>query len=356
MPPQVEEKSMVPTVLVGVGGTGTEVLSRVRRLVEETYGSLKNFPIVSFLVIDTDKGYKISNPETSGSEFKDNEKYWARVSGKQVRDMVSDMENYPWIDRWFPRELERNITSLEAGAGQIRACGRFAFFCNYHELQKKFQAASNRVKGKENYMLDRYGIKVNSGSLNVFVTGSLSGGTGSGMLIDIGYCIRNWVRGEASPLVTEIVPMPQAFAGISVGDRVLANGYAGMMELSYYSDYRTEYVAQYSNGLADEVRSNLPPFDFTYLVGTKNDESDFQLDQLREMIAQNMFLDLTSDFAPHKRSIRDNIKSAWAAADPGGRSYPKNFMSFGLATIEIPIAQIRLLYLTVWPRTWCIGG
>ncbi|MGK7902740.1 MAG: tubulin-like doman-containing protein [Hormoscilla sp.] len=341
MPPQVEEKTMVPTILVGIGGTGTEVLSRVRRLVEETYGSLKNFPIVSFLVIDTDKGYKITNPEASGSEFKDNEKYWARVSGKEVREMVSNMENYPWIDNWFPRELERNITSLEAGAGQIRACGRFAFFCNYHELQKKFQAASNRVKGRENYLLDRYGIKVNSGSLNVFVTGSLSGGTGSGMLIDIGYCIRNWVRGEASPLVTAIVPMPQAFAGISVGDRVLANGYAAMMELSYYSDYRTEYVAQYSNGLADEVRSNLPPFDFTYLVGTKNDESDFQLDQLREMIAQNMFLDLTSDFAPHKRSIRDNIKSAWAAADPGGRGYPKNFMSFGLATIEIPIAQIR---------------
>jgi hypothetical protein len=36
----VEEKTMVPTVIVGVGGTGVEVLSRVRRLVEESYGSL----------------------------------------------------------------------------------------------------------------------------------------------------------------------------------------------------------------------------------------------------------------------------------------------------------------------------
>ena len=52
MPP-VEEKSMVPTVLVGVGGTGHEVLSRVRRLIEDTYGSLDNFPIISFLIIDT---------------------------------------------------------------------------------------------------------------------------------------------------------------------------------------------------------------------------------------------------------------------------------------------------------------
>jgi hypothetical protein len=135
--------------------------------------------------------------------------------------------------------------------------------------------------------------------------------------------------------------MPNAFATINVGDRVLANGYAALMELSYFSDHRTEYVAQYSAALLDEVRSKLPPFDFTYLVGTKNGESEFNLDQIREMIAQNIFLDLTSDFAPHKRSIRDNIKGAWAQADPGGRGYPKNFMSFGLSAIEIPLAQIR---------------
>ena len=337
----VEEKSMVPTVLVGVGGTGAEILSRIRRLVEETYGSLNGFPILSFLVVDTDKDYKISNPEAGGSKFKDHEKHWASVSGKQVSDMVSDMEQYPWIDRWFPRELERNITSLETGAGQIRACGRFALFCNYHDIRDKFLDAVNRVKGRENFMLDRYGIKVSTNAINVFVTGSLSGGTGSGMLIDMGYCIRKWLEGEGSPLVTAIVPMPQAFAGIKVGDRVLANGYAAMMELSYFSDYRTEYNSQFSKNLADEVRSNRPPFDFTYLVGTKNGESDFKLEEMREMIAQNIFLDLTSDFSPHKRSIRDNIKSAWAQADPGGRGYPKNFMSFGLSTIEIPIFQIR---------------
>jgi len=337
----VEEKSMVPTILIGIGGTGAEIVSRVRRLVAETYGNLTNFPILSFLVIDTDKDYKINNPDAAGSPLKDNEKHWASVSGKQVRDMVSNMENYPWINRWFPRELERNITSLEAGAGQIRACGRFALWCNYHEIRDKFLAACQRVKGRENFMLDRYGIKVSTNAINVFITGSLSGGTGSGMLIDMGYSIRKWLEGEGSPLITAIVPMPNAFVGISVGDRVLANGYAALMELSYFSDYRTEYVAQFSNSLTDEVRSKRPPFDFTYLVGTKNGESDFKLDQLREMIAQNIFLDLTSDFAPHKRSIRDNIKGAWAQADPGGRGYPKNFMSFGLSTIEIPIAQIR---------------
>ncbi|WP_035139371.1 tubulin-like doman-containing protein [Fischerella sp. PCC 9605] len=337
----LEEKSMVPTVFVGVGGTGVEVLSRVRRLVEETYGSLKNFPIISFVSIDTDKDYKVSNPEAAGSPLQDHEKHWASVSGREVQDILSNMENYPWIESWFPRELERNIGALEAGAGQIRACGRFAFFYNYHKIKARFHEACDRVKGHDHIMLDKYGIRVQSSGLNVFVAASISGGTGSGMLIDLGYCIRNWLKGQGSPLITAIVPMPNAFANINVGDRVLANGYAALMELSYFSDHRTEYVTQFSSGLVDEVKSKLPPFDFTYLVGTKNGESEFNIEQLREMIAQNIFLDLTSDFAPHKRSIRDNIKGSWAQADPGGRGYPKNFMSFGLATIEIPIAQIR---------------
>lgn len=341
MPPQVEEKTMIPTVIVGVGGTGAEVIARVRRLVEETYSSLDSFPILGFLLVDTDKGYQITNPEAGGSPLKDNEKYWAKVSGKEVQEMVRNMENYPWINRWFPNELEKNIGALEAGAGQIRACGRFALFCNYKEIESKFLSIVSSLKGKENLMLDRYNIKVSTNAINVFVTGSLSGGTGSGMLIDMGYCVRKWLEGEGSSLVTAIVPMPQAFSGISVGSRVLANGYAAMMELSYFSDDRTEYINRFSSSAIDEIRNDSPPFDFTYLVGTKNGENDFKLEQIREMIAQNIFLDLTSDFAPHKRSIRDNIKSSWAEKDPGGKGYSKQFMSFGLSAIEIPMSHIR---------------
>ncbi len=337
----VDEKSMVPTILIGVGGTGNEVLARVRRLVEETYGSLKNFPIISFLVIDTDKEYKLNNPGAGGTPFKDNEKYFAKVSGNEVENIMSNMDNFPWIADWFPNELERNMTALEAGAGQIRACGRFAFFCNYHKIKQAFNSACDRVKGHDNWMLDKYNVKVNSNAVNVFITGSISGGTGSGMIIDIGYAVRKWLQGQASATTTAIVPMPNAFQGINVGDRVVANGYAALMELSYFSDYRTEYAVQYSAGLIDEIRDKRPAFDFTYLVGIKNGEAEFPLDQIREMIGQNIFLDLTSDFAPHKRSIRDNIKGSWAQADPGGRGYSKQFMSFGLSAIEIPIAQIR---------------
>ncbi|QOV21834.1 tubulin-like doman-containing protein [Anabaenopsis elenkinii] len=341
--PDIQEKTMVPTVLLGIGGTGYEVLSRIRRLVEQTYGRVGEFPIISFLVVDTDSDYKIDDPLAAGSPFENNEKYWSRVTGDQVTDMVRNMSNFPWIDNWFPDELERNIGALEAGAGQIRACGRFAFFCNYKNIRQKFNDACKRVKAKEDFMSRRYGVNLLNSKINVFIVGSISGGTGSGMLIDMGYCVRHWLKeqGEASPSINMIVPMPTVFAGINAGERISANGYAALMELNYFSDYRTEYSERFSDSLEDKVTNKSAPADFIYLVGHKNGKTEFTLGQIREMIAQNIFLDLTSDFSPYKRSIRDNIKTAWATQDPGGRGYPKNFLSFGLSTIEIPIDQIR---------------
>lgn len=344
MPVVVEEKTIVSTVLVGVGGTGHEVLARVRRLIEETYGSLSNFPVISFLKIDTDKGHKLENPDAAGSPFKVDEIHEATVSGTEAQNIVSNMKNYPYINKWFPTELEKNLSALEAGAGQIRACGRFAFFCNYNGIKEKFNNSCAKVSSESarTFMLDKYGVNVSGTALNVIIVGSLSGGTGSGMIIDIGYCIRRWLalRGQQTPMTTAIIPMPTNFGKVQVGDRVLANGYAALIELSYFSDNRTEYRENFSASGLDEVRSQLAPFDFTYLVGNSSGDGSFELPEIREIIAQNIFLDLTSDFGPHKRSIRDNIKGAWMTPDPGGRGYPKNFMSLGISMFEIPINLI----------------
>ena len=43
---------ITPTVVIGLGGTGKEILIKVRRMITESYGSLDSLPIVSFLHID----------------------------------------------------------------------------------------------------------------------------------------------------------------------------------------------------------------------------------------------------------------------------------------------------------------
>ncbi len=42
------------TVCIGIGGTGRDVLMRMRRLLVDRYGDLNKLPVVSFVHIDTD--------------------------------------------------------------------------------------------------------------------------------------------------------------------------------------------------------------------------------------------------------------------------------------------------------------
>jgi hypothetical protein len=43
------------TICIGLGGTGRDVLMRIRRLIVDRYKDLNNLPVVSFVHIDTDK-------------------------------------------------------------------------------------------------------------------------------------------------------------------------------------------------------------------------------------------------------------------------------------------------------------
>lgn len=43
-----------PSVVVGVGGVGKEILMRLRRMIVESHGKLSNLPVVQFLHMDTD--------------------------------------------------------------------------------------------------------------------------------------------------------------------------------------------------------------------------------------------------------------------------------------------------------------
>jgi hypothetical protein len=51
---ELKTQELMPTILIGLGGTGKEVLLRLRRQFVEKYGSLNDFPIISYLYIDTD--------------------------------------------------------------------------------------------------------------------------------------------------------------------------------------------------------------------------------------------------------------------------------------------------------------
>lgn len=347
---QEELRTIVPTLIIGVGGTGLEVIARLRRLVTESYGSLDKLPIIGFLHIDTDESYTISNPVMAGPPLEASEKYWSRVRLEDAERITNSPNDYSWFHGWLPPELisKPELLASEEGAGQIRTCGRFSFFFNRDKILKKCAEARRRIQNHEQTMIENYNLTVRP-KLNIFVIGSISGGTGSGMLIDLGYSLREWFKGENGLETTAIIPSPDAFSGI-VSGRIKENSYAALMEFNYYSDTNTTYSVLYGPTENSRLEDRRPPYDYTYIVGTNNELVTLNADTVFEMMAQNIYLDLVSDYSPYKRSIRDNTKRLIGGgndqpinkkAEPFGRSYSRKFMSFGIASIEIPIHQIR---------------
>ena len=176
--------------------------------------------------------------------------------------------------------------------------------------------------------------------VNIFIVCSLSGGTGSGLVLDMAYNLRDWIPPSDLPQSSAYLVLPGAFSGL--GDRVVANAYAALMELNHYSRSTTRFEYQYSANPSDRISSQSSqdvPFNFCYLVGNSNDKVTFpSISSVLEMVAQNIFLDFNSGFSQYKKLVRDNIRKHWASPDPLG--YPQNFISFGLSGIHFPVERV----------------
>ncbi len=330
---------MTPTIIVGLGGTGKEVLLKIRRMIIETYGTLDNLPIVSFLHIDTEQNAKATEPQVVLKQdiaLSPVEQVWAKV--ENAKPILNNLSSYNYLAEWFPPQL-KGTDSILAGAGQVRALGKFAFTANYPQIKAAFQYAKQKIVGHEKFMLDRWQVELDKG-INIFVVCSFSGGTGSGMFLDLAYNLRDWIPASEIPQSSAYLVLPGAFSGL--GDRVIANAYSALMELNHYSRNDTRFEAQYSINGSDRISSNSGqdvPFNFCYLVGNSNDKVTLPtVGAILEMVAQNVFLDFSSGFSQYKKLVRDNIRKHWSAPDPLG--FPQNYLTFGLSSVQFPVDRV----------------
>jgi hypothetical protein len=339
IPFQKPDPDVIPTLIIGLGGTGMEVLMQVRQKVQESYGTLEGLPF-GFLAIDTQPDVAsgaIVPPLAIG------EKYWARVTFEEAHKIIRFPEQYPWVHQWLPHELlnKPELLTSEEGTGQVRACGRLAFFLNQIAIFEKCKAIRATMRKYESWVDEDLDILPR---LNIFVITSLYGGTGSGMLIDLGYCLRRWFGTDHTLATHSLMVTPDAFSGTHMGLRMRENSYAALMEYNYFSDASTRYRLRYSDLPSSRIEDNQPPYDFSYLVGNSSYGASLKLSMIQEMMAQQITLELLPSYAPHKRSLRYSIHQQLHPdrdAPPQGRSYPRNFLSFGVSTLEVPIHPIR---------------
>ncbi len=351
---ELKTQEFMPTILIGLGGTGKEVLLRIRRQFVEKYGSLNDFPITSYLYIDTDN----APAEESGTarerdylineiDFKPSEKVFNPVNPSDYIHRINDV---PHIKKWLSTTGEiGKLGTMNTGAGQIRPAARLAFFHNYDEIVYKLASAKSMITDSRsiNTVKDKHNIKsVNTEKINVYVITSVSGGTGSGMFIDIGFLIRHLFRNQA--ISSSYIILPKIYQGYGK-ERVFANGYSALMELEYYN-LKNPFSVSWKKSEHNKFQPGV--YDDVYLIDGENCKnlslSEMSNRDIYKMIADTIFQDFSnSDFANYKRGVRVNLVQYKQRLYPDDNTVTENtfsrkYSTLGQATISIPVDRIIL--------------
>jgi len=268
-----------PILVVGLGGTGTDALLRLKYQINRRF-KLPDNPITK------QKKSKPDNIEYLSFETNEHDKKRYKgisldhhtetvlLSNAGIGSILNNRSTLPdYIKDWLSPEL--TITDGTKGASGNRQAGRLLLF---EKINTAIDAIDNKIRSlrgdQENKLL-------------VFLLSGLSGGTGGGMFMDIAYIIRGLMERDYGAkgvdkveimgyLFTPDVHMAGNSLNIHTEEYIQRNGYAALKELDYWMNLeeRGERFCQ-KYGTRLDVNSALAPFNLCHLVSASNIDGMF---------------------------------------------------------------------------------
>ena len=322
-----------PTVYVGLGTTGTEIINHLRALNHKEYGKA-GLPIFRYISIETDAGNNGQLPDidndnrvhfghdgdvpknlASGSSppfYELNQVVHTTISDPEpIRARIDNPDSSVFkkdLAGWLSEKIldSEAVRRGGAGAGNLRMAGRLSLWENWNKgssVKPTLFTAYGSVQHPDHrneatsFLKGHFGcdIEVDSKYRNIFIVGTLCGGTCSGMLLDIAYYFRS--IGDEDTKIYGIFTMFNE--GLALGgdsDILLANCYAGLVELDFYKRPETEYRLTLPDGY--EIHERGAPFNVATFVSATNMQrwscvnprGIFETDQLNQMVARDLFV------------------------------------------------------------------
>jgi hypothetical protein len=356
-----------PTLFIGAGGTGMEVMMRIRRRILSAVWnrqhptrveSIGDFPVARFLHFDLDNQAIIDEGKSQRTDpwfelvkLSEEERLVEPLDLPQYHESDDSLARFPMIENWMPlrpKKLRSLGIDPSKGAGQIRALARLYLFDKYPKLRGRIKGALNFLSSnagnerKENYQ--RLGLQVDTSKFRIVVIASNAGGTGAGSAIDLGWIAKAIARQEVSDSQVDLVMfLPSGYAKANK-ERTEANAYATLMELETTMrdmNARVQWMDP------DSVVGRGAPFDDVYFVDTANlaNKATQDVKDVYQMVADTLFEDFASaDFANRKRSVAVNQQQhklgPYNPRVPEQRfgdmrlSYSKVYSAFGQAVLD----------------------
>lgn len=326
---------MTQTVLIGLGGTGSRVVNNVAKTLRKNNVAI-NDGVVTCAVMDTNQADNVlvgksgtMIPVIPTCDDKTIDEYLNLYANKRAGG-------------WCPYSRAFGAESMIDGASEIRVKSRLAFMDTMEsgrifELQNAIEKVFHNKPGTPE-------------KIRVMLVTSLSGGTGSGMFLQVALWLRKFFE-ERNCMATirGIFLLPDIFVrsvpNIRENGRKklyhYANAYAAIRELNAINKViKGNYVPDQPiiiDGLFDSRKPNKKPvFDNAFFIDDV-DASGAAFNSIgayEEMVAQIVYMQLYAPMHSELSSVEDNLFRAF-------ESNPEPvFGSCGTAKAEYPVEDV----------------
>lgn len=316
-----------PRIYIGAGGSGRRMVALIKRAVESDPNlTPEERQAFQFLAVDADEYQNDCKPLDPDTEY-------VHVAGfrptlaRQADYMAEPVKDW-WYDSYTPPYIQQ-------GAGAVRLIGRLCYFYHYPRIRDAFQQALQRATGYA------AGKRV-AGEVAVYIIGSLAGGTGSSMLLDLAFMARQTasyrqIYVNAAILLPDVFTVTQVLTQQKFKDRWMANGYAALKELVWFNERPQEFKPFYRAATGREEPVDHPRmFDQMFFIEPVlgNTSTVASGENIFQLAAQSLYLFSASAHGSGAGSVLVNTDGV-------------HYASLGMQSIEFPQE-----YVNRYARHW----
>ena len=327
-----------PTLIVGVGGAGANIVGRVMDLVGDDRRAN-----VAFVVFDTD-----ANDLRLLKEKHPSLQIIQTSPQMTVEECVA---SYDGMEEWFPSHPVLNPKDLTQGAGQVRAISRLSF---------ETVLVDGKIEPLHEAIRSLHGISGDdmAQAVRVVICGTIAGGTGSGLILPLGLYLRNYFKTEYhknSVIIRGQFILPDVLTSTVIRNderqrRFLeANAYATIREIDAFMRKGDGFNIDddYDAVTADipipgtnrrETYPPLLPYDFIFMTDAQNFDGKTLDDKetYYDYIALCIYAQSLTPVGSRSNSAEDNLIRETIRSN--GRS---RYCGSGVSKIVYPFEDVR---------------
>lgn len=353
----IDPNTVNRTILIGLGGTGVRTVDYVKGQVMAKLKPMWN-QYIAFLGLDTDWN------EFDHSKFlSDAEKEMITTANVGARGVNPDSRAIAQ-KRLVP--AEKILPGVNgAGAGRKRQIGTF----KVHDQDPGTLGVDEKIVNHIQQLAAQTLMPIPTGqpgSYEVYVIGSVCGGTCSGTFLEMPALIDRALPGKPVH-ARAIMYLPDTLASLdpAYASELYANGYASLKELDYYmgESMRPGYTDTWGFNNPANPENKLPRtgagfYTLPYLVGSQNPGSLEASSKAMETIAEqlvslmgkvsstnpNVFsIESFFDNAQHHVSERHFLDPVAKTAEAAGENHdrPRHYAAIGFAEASAPEKIVR---------------